>query len=147
MSQSCVVCGCATSATLTLPDGFTTTIGVNRLPTDGGWMCWRCAGFDCDKCGEPISLDTDWMPYPDEGWHFHETCLTEEERALCEVLETEYASLLQDWDGLTAGQLVRVVEGHWHSDYDCATCVVDGTTEPRFCVPFELLDIDWERTA
>jgi hypothetical protein len=48
---------------------------VNRLPSDDGFACSECAGFNCDFCDTQIVLDQDHSG-PDGYGHYHETCLS-----------------------------------------------------------------------
>lgn len=57
---------------------------VNRIPTDDGWACAECAGFECDECNQNIYLDTELrVEYTDDDGKFHygnyhEECYNEE---------------------------------------------------------------------
>lgn len=45
---------------------------VNRIPSDEGWACAECAGFECDECGEQIYLDCEVrVEYEDDKGVFH----------------------------------------------------------------------------
>ncbi len=56
---------------------------VNRIPSDDGWACAECAGFECDECDKQIYLDTETrVDYTDsEGvfhyGNYHEECYDE----------------------------------------------------------------------
>ena len=61
LPSRCVECGQDTS--------FGSGRFVNRVPTDGGFLCAECAALCCDRCNDPISLDEDITPadvYGDE---------------------------------------------------------------------------------
>ena len=65
-TDDCVHCG--------RPTAFNSGSGlfVNRLPTDDGWACAECAGFECDECDEPIYLDTETrVEFEDKDGKFH----------------------------------------------------------------------------
>ena len=52
---------------------------VNRIPTDDGWACAECAGFECDECEQQIYLDTEVrVDYEKDGvfhyGNYHEDC-------------------------------------------------------------------------
>ena len=51
----------------------------NRIPTDDGWACAECAGFECDECEQQIYLDTEVrVDYQKDGvfhyGNYHEDC-------------------------------------------------------------------------
>ena len=89
-NDPCLECGTPTLGVLTMADGSTVGIGVNRLgysdPNKGidGWLCGSCAGYECDSCGENIFLDEDITIVDEEGCNekYHDDCLTPELRAL-----------------------------------------------------------------
>lgn len=63
---------------------------VNRIPTDDGWACAECAGFECDECGQQIYLDTEVRVDSNKDGinhygNYHEDCYNEEKHG-----ESEY---------------------------------------------------------
>jgi hypothetical protein len=44
---------------------------VNRIPSDDGWSCAECAGYECDECHENIYLDCEVRVDYEEGMVFH----------------------------------------------------------------------------
>jgi len=89
-NDPCVDCGKSTLGVLTMADGSTVGIGINRLgyvdTNEGidGWLCGECAGYECDSCGKNIFLDEDVTVVNKDGQNdkYHEECLTPELRAL-----------------------------------------------------------------
>lgn len=57
---------------------------VNRIPSDDGWACAECAGYECYECNKQIYLDCEIrVDYTDEKgmWHYgnyHEECYNEQ---------------------------------------------------------------------
>lgn len=88
-NDPCLECGIDTLKLITFTDGTTSTIGINRLPTDDGYLCGNCAGFECDSCGQRIYLDEDitveeddeTKEYAGHTYKFHYDCLTPEMKA------------------------------------------------------------------
>ena len=86
----CVECGTPTLGVMTLADGSTVGIGINRLgyidSNQGidGWLCGECAGYECEECGKTIYLDEDISIETEEYGNnkYHEECLTTELRLL-----------------------------------------------------------------
>ena len=84
----CVECGTPTLGVMTLSDGSTVGIGINRLGYDdgerNGWLCGECAGHECDACGKNIYLDEDITIVNEQGWNekYHYECLTPELKLL-----------------------------------------------------------------
>ena len=87
----CVECGTPTLGVMTLADGSTVGIGINRLgyidSNQGidGWLCGECAGYECDSCGKSIYLDEDITVVHGEdeaNYKYHEECLTPELKLL-----------------------------------------------------------------
>ena len=84
----CVECGTPTLGVMTLADGSTVGIGINRLFYDEGdregYRCGECAGYECDSCGKNIYLDEDITieteKYGNEKYHYD--CLTPELKLL-----------------------------------------------------------------
>jgi len=69
----CVDCGRGTAGVL---PGTKILIGINRVPTDDGYLCELCAGYDCDECDQPIAVDCE-VRAPDTGegfYNYHEAC-------------------------------------------------------------------------
>lgn len=89
-NDPCLDCGTPTLKVLTLGDGSTIGIGMNRLgyidSNQGidGWLCGDCAGYECDGCGKNIYLDEDITVTDENGQNekYHEECLTPELRLL-----------------------------------------------------------------
>jgi hypothetical protein len=87
-NDPCLDCGTPTLGVITMADGSTVGIGINRLFYDEGdregYRCGECAGFECDGCGKSIYLDEDITIetelYGNEK--YHEECLTPELREL-----------------------------------------------------------------
>ena len=57
IGDKCVECLRSTS--------FGTGLYVNRLPADNdnyiGWLCSECNWYPCDRCGQKIYLDSDYI--------------------------------------------------------------------------------------
>lgn len=108
-NDPCFDCGKPTLGVMTMADGSTVGIGINRLSYDDSWLCGECAGYECDACGKNIYLDEDItvMLEEDDGdypaghnYKYHEECLTPELRllaikqgeladpSLCEICES-----------------------------------------------------------
>jgi hypothetical protein len=89
-NDPCLECGKPTLGVLTMSDGTTIGVGINRLgyvdSNEGidGWLCGDCAGYECDSCGKNIYLDEDINVVNEDGNNdkYHEECLTPELRAL-----------------------------------------------------------------
>ena len=87
-NDPCLDCGTPTLGVLTMADGSTVGIGINRLFYDEGnregYRCGECAGYECDSCGENIFLDEDITIVNAEGHNekYHDDCLTHDLRAL-----------------------------------------------------------------
>ena len=87
-NDPCLDCGRPTLGVLTLGNGTTVGIGINRLFCDDGdregYRCGECAGYECDACGKNIYLDEDICLTTEEGYneYLHEECLTPKQRAL-----------------------------------------------------------------
>ena len=48
---------------------------VNRIPSDDGYACAECAGFECDECGKQIYLDTEVsVENTGECFKYHAEC-------------------------------------------------------------------------
>ena len=79
-NDPCLDCGTPTLGVMTMPDGSTVGIGMNRLSYDDGWRCGNCAGYECDGCGKNIYLDEDITieteKFGNEKYHYE--CLTPE---------------------------------------------------------------------
>ena len=56
MTDPCVICDRPTAGPL---PGTNILIGINRVPTDNGYMCEMCAGYECDACSKQIPVDTE----------------------------------------------------------------------------------------
>ncbi len=56
MTDPCIVCNRPTAGPL---PGTKILIGINRVPSDNGYMCEMCAGYECDVCGNQIAVDTE----------------------------------------------------------------------------------------
>ena len=103
----CVECGTPTLGVMTLADGSTVGIGINRLGYDdgerNGWLCGECAGHECDACGKNIYLDEDITIVNEQGWNekYHEECLTPELKLL--AIEQGELSSYQTGDTIGAG--------------------------------------------
>ncbi len=67
----CVDCGRATAGVL---PGTKILIGINRVPTDDGYLCELCAGYDCDACGRAIAVDCEVRSAEDDTYNYHDTC-------------------------------------------------------------------------
>lgn len=83
-NDPCLDCGKPTLGVMTMADGSTVGIGINRLSYDEGWRCGECAGYECEECGENIYLDEDISIETEQyGTNkYHEECLTTELRLL-----------------------------------------------------------------
>ena len=87
-NDPCLDCGKPTLGILTMADGSTVGIGIDRLSCDdgeqNGWRCGECAGYECDSCGKNIYLDMDITVVNENGYNdkYHEECLTPELRLL-----------------------------------------------------------------
>ena len=84
-NDPCLDCGTPTLGVMTMPDGSTVGIGMNRLSYDDGWRCGNCAGYECDGCGKNIYLDEDITVVHgehQENYKYHEECLTPELKLL-----------------------------------------------------------------
>ena len=96
-NDPCVDCGTPTLSVMTMADGSTVGVGINRIgyidSSQGidGWLCGDCAGYECDGCGKNIYLDMDITveleeaddEYPaGHNYKYHEECLTPELRQL-----------------------------------------------------------------
>ena len=89
-NDPCLDCGTPTLKVMTMDDGSTVGIGVNRLgyidsnKNIDGWLCGNCAGYECDGCGKNIYLDEDIsVELEDAGsYKYHEECLTPELKQL-----------------------------------------------------------------
>ena len=90
-NDPCLECGKPTLGILTLDDGSTVGIGMNRLSYSDfnngidGWLCGECAGYECEACGENIYLDEDItivLPPHDHNAKYHYDCLTPELKAM-----------------------------------------------------------------
>lgn len=83
-NDPCVDCGTSTLGVMTLGDGSTVGIGMNRLSCDDGWRCGECAGYECDSCGKNIYLDEDICIETEHHGNekYHYDCLTPELRLL-----------------------------------------------------------------
>ena len=79
-NDPCLDCKTPTLGIMTMADGSTVGIGINRLSYDDGWRCGECAGYQCDACGKQIYLDTELIiETEDYGNEFyHSECLTPE---------------------------------------------------------------------
>tara|TARA_R110002020_G_scaffold359183_3_gene571888 strand:+ start:416 stop:697 length:282 start_codon:yes stop_codon:yes gene_type:complete len=56
---------------------FGSGLFINRVSTDGGWLCAECAALCCDRCGDPIALGEDITPadvFGDERAYFYDNC-------------------------------------------------------------------------
>ena len=63
----CVHCGASTA----FPYGKF----VDRIPSDDGWACAECAGYECDECGKQIYIDTEISVENSGGcWRYHSAC-------------------------------------------------------------------------
>lgn len=84
MNDPCLDCGTPTLGVMTLGDGSTVGIGIDRLSYDEGWRCGECAGYECDGCGKNIYLDMDITVVNENGFNdkYHEKCLTPELKLL-----------------------------------------------------------------
>jgi hypothetical protein len=77
----CIHCG---KATLMFLSGI--PIGINRIPSDDGWACGECAGYECERCDLQIPLDEEYRVYfsnfGDDGDYInvHKCCATEDEQ-------------------------------------------------------------------
>lgn len=69
----CQECGRGTAGVL---PGTTILVGINRVPTDDGYLCELCAGYECDECDELIAVDCEVRTLDTgEGFHnYHDTC-------------------------------------------------------------------------
>jgi len=48
---------------------------VNRIPSDDGYACAECAGYECDECNKQIYLDEEVSVEDDKGcWRYHQKC-------------------------------------------------------------------------
>ena len=88
-NDPCLECGTPTLGVLTMADGSTVGIGINRLFYDEGdregYRCGECAGYECDSCGKNIYLDEDITVVQgkeEANYKYHEECLTPELRLL-----------------------------------------------------------------
>lgn len=66
---------------------FANRIDVSDLENGiDGWGCGECAGYECDRCGDQIYVDSEVRVYfsdlRDEGDYLnvHEACATQDER-------------------------------------------------------------------
>lgn len=69
----CQECGRGTAGVL---PGTKILVGINRIPTDDGYLCELCAGYECDECDELIAVDCE-VRTPDTGegfYNYHEEC-------------------------------------------------------------------------
>lgn len=85
VNDPCVDCGTPTLGIMTLANGSTVGIGMNRLSFDDGWRCGECAGHECDRCGNNIYLDEDITVVQGEeqgNYKYHYECLTPELKLL-----------------------------------------------------------------
>jgi hypothetical protein len=96
-NDPCLDCGKPTLGILTMADGSTVGIGIDRLgyidsnQSIDGWLCGECAGYECDGCGKNIYLDMDITVELEEddgewpaghNYKYHEECLTPELKIL-----------------------------------------------------------------
>ena len=83
-NDPCIDCGNPTLGIMTMADGSTVGIGINRLSYDDGWRCGECAGFECDACEKNIYLDEDITIDMGENGNnrYHYDCLTPELKLL-----------------------------------------------------------------
>ena len=95
-NDPCLDCGKSTLGVMTMADGSTVGIGINRLPVYGwgsqgigdegrdGYLCGECAGYECYHCGKNIYLDEDINIVNDDGNNdkYHYECLTPELKVL-----------------------------------------------------------------
>ena len=86
-NDPCLDCGTPTLGVMTMADGSTVGIGMNRLLCDDGdkegWRCGECAGYECFKCDKNIYLDMDIDIETEDGNEkYHEECLTPEQRQM-----------------------------------------------------------------
>lgn len=87
-NDPCLECGAPTLGLLTMANGSTVGIGMNRLSYDDGeregWLCGECAGYECDSCGKTIYLDEDITITDENGQNnkYHYDCLTPELKSL-----------------------------------------------------------------
>ena len=90
INDPCLDCGTPTLGVMTMADGSTVGIGINRLgyvdTNKGidGWLCGECAGYECEACDKNIYLDEDITIVNEQGWNekYHDDCLTPELRKL-----------------------------------------------------------------
>jgi hypothetical protein len=80
----CLECGRGTAGVL---PGTKLLVGINRVPTNDGYLCEMCAGYDCDECGGGIPVDCEVrcgdgmtsVPY-----NYHEHCYDERKHGRAE---------------------------------------------------------------
>ena len=88
VNDPCLDCTTSTLGVMTMADGSTVGIGINRLFVDwgdrSGYLCGECAGYECDGCGKNIYLDEDITIETESNGNekYHYDCLTPELRAL-----------------------------------------------------------------
>jgi hypothetical protein len=84
LHDPCIDCGKPTLGVMTMADGSTVGIGINRLSYDDGWRCGECAGYECDACEKNIYLDEDITIDMGENGNnrYHYDCLTPELKLL-----------------------------------------------------------------
>jgi hypothetical protein len=117
INDPCLDCGKPTLGVITMADGSTVGIGMNRLSYDDGWRCGECAGYECDSCGKNIYLDEDITVVNEEGHNnkYHYDCLTPEIKLLA-IEQGEIANLCE----ICEGNEKENPEGKW-----CASCKDD----------------------
>lgn len=79
MIDPCQDCGRATAGVL---PGTAILVGINRVPTEDGYLCELCAGYECDECGEAIAVDCEVRC--DDDYNYHENCYDERKHGRAE---------------------------------------------------------------
>lgn len=64
------------------PTGRGNPLNRDRIPSDDGWACAECAGYECDECNQNIYLDTETrVEHEKDGvfryGNYHEDCYNE----------------------------------------------------------------------
>jgi hypothetical protein len=120
-NDPCLDCGTPTLGVITMDNGATYGIGINRLFCDEGdregYRCGECAGYECDACGKNIYLDMD-IQIETENYgneFYHEECLTLELR----LIAIEQGSL-EDLCEICESNPKETSEGKW-----CTSCKDD----------------------
>lgn len=65
------------------PTAHGNPLNRDRIPSDDGWACAECAGYECNECNQNIYLDTETrVEYEKDGifhyGNYHEDCYNEE---------------------------------------------------------------------